>query len=103
MRLTLAKLGGFGAGMRRLPFAVETQSLPEGAARELAGLVRAAAEETVPAQQSGVRVPDEMTYKITIEDQDKTISLSRSDTNMTPAFADLLKWLDSRQRSGGEK
>jgi hypothetical protein len=41
--------------------------------------------------------PDEVTYTVTVEDDDAPLVVERSDTTMSQPFADLLQWL---QRHG---
>ena len=85
--MTLAVSGGLAAGLRlgRPPVAVDLSALPEADARELAGLLSAARAE--PAAGTSRRVPDEQSYTVTVDDGEV---LRRSDTTMSPAFADLV-------------
>ena len=94
MRLTLARYGGFAAGLRRKPQVVDTDTLPAESAAELTELFTAAKvcprqEETGPG-----RACDAMSYTITVEDGGESTLLRGSDTNMSPAFAALLRCLD---------
>jgi hypothetical protein len=98
MRVTLATHGGQAAAinLRLPPRAVDAEALPADAARELAGLVAAAKA----APPDDVRQPgsarDAMSYTITVDDGGQSIDLTQSDTNMSPAFAALLSWLERR-------
>ncbi|NEA62825.1 protealysin inhibitor emfourin [Streptomyces sp. SID12488] len=97
MRVTLAKHGGQAAAIQlRLPLKeLDTDSLPGNAAAELARLVAAVvpvAEEHRPG-----RARDAMSYTITVEEDGRSATvLNQSDTTMSPGFAALLRWIESR-------
>ncbi|GHB50778.1 hypothetical protein GCM10010347_20490 [Streptomyces cirratus] len=90
MRVSLATHGGLAAAsnLRRPPEVLDTDTLPEDDAAELARLV-AAAVATPEVERSG-RARDAMSYTITVEDGGRTTVLRQSDAAMTPAFAALL-------------
>lgn len=95
MKVTLAKHGGLAAGIFRPPRIVESSTLPEQVAAELAGLV--AAVKTAPAvkEERPGRARDAMSYTITIEEDGGEPSVLRqSDITMSPSFAALLEWLE---------
>ncbi|MFK0047684.1 protealysin inhibitor emfourin [Streptomyces sp. NPDC090741] len=90
MKVTLATHGGLAAAvnLRLPPKVLDTDTLPENAAPELARLV-AAAVATPKADQPS-RARDAMSYTITVEDGGRSTVLKQSDAAMTPAFAALL-------------
>ncbi|WP_053691243.1 protealysin inhibitor emfourin [Streptomyces sp. WM6372] len=90
MKVTLVTHGGLAAAvnLRLPPKVLDTDTLPENAAPELARLV-AAAVATPKADQPN-RARDAMSYTITVEDGGRSTVLKQSDAAMTPAFADLL-------------
>ncbi|MEU8843308.1 protealysin inhibitor emfourin [Streptomyces roseus] len=93
MKVTLATHGGLAAATLRLPPKVlDTDTLPENAAPELARLVAAAVETPVetPMADQPSRARDAMSYTITVEDGGRSTVLKQSDAAMTPAFAALL-------------
>jgi Emfourin len=94
MKIALAPHGGLAAGvfLRRPPQQVDTAELPAAAAGELTRLTTAAMTAAAPAQ-SERPLPDAMSYTITIEDGGRQTALKQSDAAMSPAFADLLGWL----------
>lgn len=99
MRITLATSGGQAAAiLRRLPPRVlDTDSLPPGPAGEARRLVAAASAEggAGGGGAPGVgRARDAMSYRITVDDEARSITLTGSDAAMTPAFAALLSWLE---------
>ncbi|CAM5663447.1 protealysin inhibitor emfourin [Streptomyces purpurascens] len=98
MRVTLATHGGLAAPVLAglPPDVVDTHALPESAAAELSRLVAAA----VPAAAAAAgdpeprrRAPDAMSYSITVEEGGHSSVLVQSDTDMSPEFAALLRWL----------
>ncbi|MBT2447451.1 hypothetical protein J7F03_10260 [Streptomyces sp. ISL-43] len=93
MKVTLATHGGLAAAinLRLPPKVLDTDTLPEHAAAELAQLV-AAAVPTPEADQPS-RARDAMSYTITVEDGGRSTVLKQSDATMTPTFAALLTWL----------
>ena len=96
MKVTLTSSGGFAAAVRlgRPPLVVDAAGLPPAEAGELAGLVTAArAEEPAPRAE---RARDAMSHTITVEDGGSSAVLSCSDAAMSPAYADLLRWLHAR-------
>ncbi|MFE9018111.1 protealysin inhibitor emfourin [Streptomyces sp. NPDC007808] len=98
MRVTLATRGGLAAPVLAglPPDVVDTHALPESAAAELSRLVAAAVATTAaaagtPAPRS--RAPDALSYSITVEEGSHSSVLVQSDTDMSPEFAALLRWL----------
>lgn len=97
MRVSLATRGGMAAPIiRRLPpLVVDTDQLPDPAARELRRLAAAAAADPgTPHPASPAR--DAMTYTITIDDGPHSSTLTSADTSMSPAFSALLDWIQAR-------
>jgi hypothetical protein len=100
MKINLAKHGGQAAGMLlgRPPRVLDTDTLAPSAAEELATLVEAA---KVPAAAPGAgpgRARDVMSYTITVEDSGHQTVLKQSDTIMSPAFRNLLAWLEQHMK-----
>ncbi|MCX5380717.1 protealysin inhibitor emfourin [Streptomyces sp. NBC_00091] len=91
MKVTLATHGGLAAAIRRPPKVLDTDTLPESAATELAQLVAAAVP--TPTEDQPGRARDARSYTITVEDGGRSTVLQQSDAAMTPAFAALLTWL----------
>ena len=78
---------------------LDARALPAEAARKLAELV-AAAKAVADAETSGPgRIRDGMGYTITVEDDGQSTLLRGSDAAMSPAFADLLGWLEQRSEA----
>jgi hypothetical protein len=94
MKISLAQHGGQAAGinLQRPPLVIDSAVLDETAAAELRGLV-AAAGSTPPRAPNRGKARDEMSYKITIEDDGRETVLSQSDTTMSEEFGKLLTWL----------
>jgi len=96
MKVTLATHGGLAATInRRLrPKGVDGESLSREEAQELARLVAAA--EATPAREEDRAgyARDAMSYTITVEDGDRSIKLTQSDTTMSRSFNDLRRWLE---------
>jgi hypothetical protein len=101
MKVILATHGGLAAAInyRLPPRVVDTDTLTEPAAAELAQLVADATAAKAPADVRSERARDEMSYTITVEDGDHQVVLAESDTSMSPEFGALLSWLE--QRSAG--
>ncbi|EFL37114.1 predicted protein [Streptomyces viridochromogenes DSM 40736] len=95
MRVTLATHGGLAAPVLAglPPDVVDTHALPESAAAELSRLVAAATEAAAGAPEPRRRAPDAMSYSITVEEDGHSCVLVQSDTDMSPEFAALLRWL----------
>ncbi|RPE43956.1 hypothetical protein EDD90_7177 [Streptomyces sp. Ag109_O5-1] len=95
MKVTLATHGGQAAGinLRLPPRVLDTDALPGDAAAELTRLVTAVLPEA-GRERPPDRAPDAMSYTITVEDGGRTTVLTRSDTDMSPAFAALLGRLE---------
>jgi hypothetical protein len=99
MKVTLAAYGGLAAGINldRPPRQVDTDTLPADEASELGRLVDAALAAHRPAAGSGT-APDAMSYTVTVERDGTTSTLSGSDTDASPEFAELLAWLEEHVR-----
>jgi hypothetical protein len=100
MKINLAKHGGQVAGMLlgRPPRVPDTDTLAPSAAEELAQLIEAAkAPAATPGAAPG-RARDVMSYTITGEDSGHQMVLKQSDTNMSPAFRNLLAWLEQHMK-----
>src|SRR4051794_36730631 len=94
MRVTLAVHGGLAAGLRlgRPPVVVDVSTLTDEDARQLTSLLAGAKADPPPAQASRA-VPDEQSYTVTVDDGQDQEVLHRSDTTMSPTFADLVERL----------
>jgi len=94
MRVSLATHGGMAAPIvRRLPPRVlDTRSLPDDVARELRRLVAAVSTDN-GAMTPRRQFPDAMSYRITVEDGGPPTTLTGSDETMSPAFRELLTWI----------
>lgn len=94
MKVSLAQHGGQAAAihLRRPPQVVDATALDGTNAAELKRLVESAV--SAPAGTPSGKTRDEMSYTITIEDdQGQRTELSQSDTTMSPDFGQLLRWL----------
>lgn len=105
MKITLATHGGLPAAinLRLPPRIVDTDTLPGTVAAELSRLVAAAEsgstpEAGAPEKERPRRIPDEMSYTITVEDHGHQIALTASDTTMSQEFAALLNWLEQHSQ-----
>jgi hypothetical protein len=97
MKITLTKHGGFAAGMFRPPSIVESSTLTESDAAELSRLVMAVKMAPVERGEEPGQARDAMSYTMTIEeDSGETTVITQSDINMSPAFAELMQWIDLR-------
>ena len=98
MRVFLSTSGGQAAGLRldRPPTEVDVSALSGPDARRVAELVAAVRADAPPPGRPR-SAPDEVTYTVTVEDDDAPLVVERSDTTMSQPFADLLQWL---QRHG---
>jgi hypothetical protein len=99
MKVTLTTHGGLAAAINLglPPRVVNTDSLPEPAAEELAQLVAAAkaAEPAEAAAEAGPgRAPDAMSYTITVDSNGHQDVLAATDTTMSQEFGALLDWLE---------
>jgi hypothetical protein len=94
MKITFAQHGGQAAGiyLQRPPLVIDTVVLDDAQAAELKDLV-AAAVSAPPRALSLDKARDEMSYKITIQDDKHETVLSQSDTTMSAEFGKLLTWL----------
>lgn len=94
MRVSLATHGGMAAPIiRRLsPRVLDTDKLPDAAARELRRLVAAASADPGGAHPAS-HARDAMTYTITVDDGPHSATLTSSDTSMSQAFDALLTWI----------
>jgi hypothetical protein len=100
MKVTFSQHGGQAAGiyLQRAPLVLDTAVLDEAEAAELKELVAAAASVPPRASNPG-RVRDEMSYKITIQDDGHETLLSQTDTTMSAQFGRLLAWLRGHQKN----
>ena len=115
MEIEVSTSGGLTAGMRygRTPQVLRTDQLDPGDSRALSELVeraRAAAEpeptavgcdDEPGAARAGAappprRMPDAMSYTITVRDGSHAAVLKESDAHMTDEFAALLDWVQGR-------
>jgi hypothetical protein len=97
MRVTLAAYGGLAAGINRhrAPRAVDTGELPAAQARELDRLVDAALGAGTHRPAGSGPAPDAMSYRITVQRDGATSTLTGSDTAASAEFADLVAWLQA--------
>jgi hypothetical protein len=98
MRVTLVTHGGLAAPVLAglPPDVVDTHALSESAAAELSRLVAAAVPATAEAAgdpEPRRHAPDAMSYSIKVEEGGHSSVLVQSDTDMSPEFAALLRWL----------
>ncbi len=94
MKVTLKKQGGLAGGIRWPIKVVESTSLIQPVADELAKLV-SAAKATAKVAEKPSRARDSMTFTITIEGESgESTVIQQSDTTMSPSFAALLEWLE---------
>jgi hypothetical protein len=97
MKITLTKHGGFAAGMFRPPSIVASSTLSAPDAAELSRLVTAVKMAPVEQGEEPGQARDAMSYTMTIEaDGSETTVITQSDINMSPAFAELMQWIDRR-------
>jgi hypothetical protein len=92
MKVTLEKHGGFAATLRRAPRVVDSTTLAQPAAEELARLVAAA--RAAPASKANEMARDAIQYTIAVTDEGQTTVLSQGDTSMSIPFAALKAWLE---------
>src|SRR5262245_50884748 len=94
MKITLAQRGGLAApiNVRRPAPVVDTATLKANEAAELETLVADATAKPSTGVEGGA-ARDEMTYTITVEDGERKVMLTQSDTTMSEAFGKLLVWL----------
>jgi hypothetical protein len=100
MKITLAQHGGQAAGiyLQRPPLVIDTALLDEAKAAELKDLVTAAG--SVPQRTPNLgKARDEMSYKITVQDNGHETILSQSDTTMSAEFGKLLAWLQRHPKN----
>ena len=96
MKISLAKHGGFAAGIRRPPLSVESSSLSEQTAAELTRLVAAVKAAPAEAERGPGRARDAMSYTLTLEENNGEKTVFRaSDVTMSPPFAALLQWVEN--------
>jgi hypothetical protein len=99
MKLILEKHGGFAAGIRRPPLVVDSHSLPTAAAAELERLVAAARSAAPSVEEGPGKARDAMSYTISVDDADAPVAMTASDVDMHPAFADLLRWIETHAKT----
>jgi hypothetical protein len=95
MKVTLETYGGFAAGIRRPARTVDTASLSAPQAAELVRLVAAASSGRSDDSADPGRARDAMSYEITVEDGGRSITLTGSDTSMSPSFRALRQWIEA--------
>ena len=100
MKINLAKHGGQAAGMflGRPPRVLDTDTLPPSSGEECAKLVEAAKAPAAALGAEPGRARDAMSYTITVEDSGQQTVLKQSDTDMSPAFSNLLAWLERHMK-----
>jgi hypothetical protein len=100
MKVIFSQHGGQAAGiyLQRAPLVIDTAVLDEAETAELKELV-AAAGSVPPRTPSPGRARDEMSYKITIQDDGHETVLSQTDTTMSAEFGRLLAWLRRHQKN----
>jgi hypothetical protein len=98
MKVTLAKHGGWQASLRRPPLVVDGASLTPEEADELARLVAAAKAVANAPDKRSASAPEAMKYIVTVEHDGEPILLRQTDTNLTPAFAALMTWIEHQSR-----
>jgi hypothetical protein len=97
MKITLAKYGGFAAGIFRPPSIVESSTLSATDAAELSRLIVALKTAPIARGEEPGKARDAMSYTITIEETSgETTVITQSDINMSPFFANLMQWIDSK-------
>lgn len=99
MRVTLSKHGGWLAGIQlgAAPRVVDGTALSRSESAELVRLISAAeARPAAPARVPG-RGGDVGSYVLTIEEGGRTRELRQSDQTMSPEFAKLVEWIESRR------
>jgi hypothetical protein len=97
MKVSLREHGGIAAATRlgRPAKILDDSLLDAAAAVEVARLVTAAkaGQSSAPPTPR----PDEMSYSITVEEDDgTTFTLRASDMSMSPEFDTLLSWIQAR-------
>jgi hypothetical protein len=96
MKVIFVQHGGQAAGinLQRPPLVIDTAALDPATAVELKNLVAAAS--SAPSRTPNPKARDEMSYKITIQEDGRETVLSQSDTTMSAEFGKLLAWLRRR-------
>lgn len=98
MKVTLQTYGGLGAAMAGKSQTVNAGQLSQSAADELTRLVEAAKRSSTAQPDTPGSARDEMSYDVTIEEAGKSTVLSQSDTNKSPAFSALVRWITKEAR-----
>ncbi len=99
MRVEFERSGGVAGIVRRVDLA--TEDLTAGAAAELQGLVVAADFFALPEQIVGDPVPDDFSYVITAETEDRSATVRTSDAHAPEPLRPLIDWLNRALRSSG--
>jgi hypothetical protein len=99
MKVTLAKHGGWQAPLRLPPRVVDGDSLTAEELDELRRLLAAAKAGANAPDERSARAPEAMKYTITVDDGGEPILLRQTDTNLTPAFATLMTWIEQHSRN----
>lgn len=104
MKVSLAKHGGFAAGLRlgRPPALVDSSELPPKLRSELEALVAAAREDQPSGSEAPGLVRDGVSYMITVEDGPEPLVLRGSDGETSPAFDALSRWIELHAKPGSQ-
>jgi hypothetical protein len=99
MRATLVRTGGF-AGIR-LTTKVDTDSLKEDERKQLQQLIESADFFNLPASLlSASPQPDRFQYTLTIEDANRTHTVTMAETSLPATVRPLTDWLSRMGRRG---
>ena len=90
MKITLHQFGGLAATLRRPPLVVDSSHLDSTDAGRLSRLVERARGEGSTRCDAG---PDQVSYRMTIEDGGPATALARHDGDMTPSYDALLRFV----------
>lgn len=100
MRVEFLRSGGFAAPAMRQTYKVDSEDLSASEAEELKRLVGesnlAALPSSSPSSQSA---PDAFSYRITVDDGDRSQTIRASDAEMPPSLQPLIDWLTLRASS----
>jgi hypothetical protein len=99
-KISLSEHGGLAAGLRlgRPARVLDSADLPPALRSELDALV-SAARRTQAAPAGAGRARDAMSYAVTVEDGDENVLLTGTDTQSSPEFDALVRWLRDHLRS----
>lgn len=99
MRVDFERSGGIAGIVRRVD--VATDDLTAESAAELQRLVAAAGFFALPEEIVGDPVPDDFTFVITVETEDRTATVRTSDAHAPESLRPLIDWLNRALRSSG--